>query len=91
MKGGVFRPEYELECYREVAKALDGDSFRFDPNAAWSTEQAIWFGQQIEDIKNDYFEDPVFGLHAMRRTRKALTENTALHSANGKNQKRRNR
>ena len=72
MKGGVFRPEYELECYREVAKALDGDSFRFDPNAAWSTEQAIWFGQQIEDIKNDYFEDPVFGLHAMRRTREKV-------------------
>jgi glucarate dehydratase len=72
LKGGVFRPEYELECYREVAKALDGDSFRFDPNAAWSTEQAIWFGQQIEDIKNDYFEDPVFGLHAMRRTREKV-------------------
>lgn len=72
MKGGVFRPEYELEGYREVAKALDGDSFRFDPNAAWSTEQAIWFGQQIEDIKNDYFEDPVFGLHAMRRTREKV-------------------
>lgn len=72
LKGGVFRPEYELECYRELARALDGDSFRFDPNAAWSTEQAIWFGQQIEDIKNDYLEDPVFGLHGMRRTREKV-------------------
>lgn len=69
LKGGVFAPEYELECYRAVASALDGDSFRFDPNASWSTERAIWFGQQIEDIKNDYLEDPVFGLHGMRRTR----------------------
>jgi glucarate dehydratase len=51
---------------------LDGDSFRFDPNACWSTEQAIWFGQQIEDIRNDYLEDPVFGLHGMRRTREKL-------------------
>jgi glucarate dehydratase len=77
LKGGVFHPEYELECYRAVAKELgtdmlSGDSFRFDPNAAWSTEQAIWFGQQIEDIRNDYFEDPVFGLHGMRRTREKV-------------------
>jgi glucarate dehydratase len=72
LKGGVFHPEYELECYRAVAEALEGDSFRFDPNAAWSTEQAIWFGQQIEDIKNDYLEDPVFGLNGMRRTREKV-------------------
>jgi glucarate dehydratase len=77
LKGGVFRPEYELECYRALAGALgtdqmSGDSFRFDPNAAWSTEQAIWFGQQIEDIRNDYYEDPVFGLNGMRRTREMV-------------------
>ena len=53
LKGGVFRPEYELECYRSLATALKGDRFRFDPKA-WSTEQAIWFGQQIEDIKNQH-------------------------------------
>ncbi len=72
LKGGVFHPEYELECYRAVADSLKGDSFRFDPNAVWSTEQAIWFGQQIEDIKNDYLEDPVFGLSGMRRTREKV-------------------
>src|SRR5690242_15077376 len=77
LKGGVFDPVYELKCYRALAKELgsgtmDGDSFRFDPNAAWSTEQAIWFGQQIEDINNDYLEDPVFGLHGMRRTREKV-------------------
>lgn len=72
LKGGVFAPEYELECYRAVAKSLPGESFRFDPNASWSTEQAIWFGQHIEDIRNDYFEDPVFGLNGMRRTREKV-------------------
>ena len=77
LKGGVFHPEYELQCYRALAEALgtdtqSGDSFRFDPNASWSTEQAIWFGQQIEDIRNDYFEDPLFVLHAMRRTREKV-------------------
>jgi glucarate dehydratase len=72
LKGGVFEPEYELECYRAVAEALPGDRFRFDPNGVWSTEQAIWFGQRIEDLRNDYLEDPVYGLHGMRRTREKV-------------------
>jgi glucarate dehydratase len=72
LKGGVFAPAYELECYRAVAESLPGDSFRFDPNGVWSTEQSIWFGRQIEDLNNDYLEDPVFGLHGMRRTREKV-------------------
>jgi glucarate dehydratase len=72
LKGGVFPPEYELECYRALAAALPGDRFRFDPNGAWSAEQAVWFGRQIEAIRNDYLEDPVFGLHGMRRVREKL-------------------
>src|SRR5499427_2360110 len=72
LKGGVFPPAYELECYRALAAQLDGDRFRFDPNAVWSTETAIWFGQQIEDIRNDYLEDPVFGLNGMRRVREKV-------------------
>ena len=84
LKGGVFHPEYELECYRALAEAISpkdkngkidrtrGDSFRFDPNASWSVEQAIWFGQNIEDIRNDYYEDPCFGLNGMRRTREMV-------------------
>lgn len=72
LKGGVFHPEYELECYRALAVALDGDRFRFDPNAVWSTETAIWFGQQNEDIRNDYLEDPVFGMNGMRRVREKV-------------------
>ncbi|HXQ74402.1 MAG TPA: enolase C-terminal domain-like protein [Pyrinomonadaceae bacterium] len=72
LKGGVFPPEYELECYRALAAALKGDRFRFDPNGVWSTETSIWFGQQIEDIRNDYLEDPVFGMNGMRRVREKV-------------------
>ena len=72
LKGGVFAPEYELECYQAVAAALDGDRFRFDPNGVWSAETSIWFGQQIEAIRNDYLEDPVFGMAGMRRVREKL-------------------
>jgi glucarate dehydratase len=45
---------------------------RFDCNGAWSTEQAIRFGRAIEDLRNDYLEDPVFGLNGMRRTRQMV-------------------
>jgi glucarate dehydratase len=72
LKGGVFPPEYELECYRALAGALAGDRLRFDPNGVWSVEQSIRFGQQIDDLRNDYLEDPAFGLHALRRVREKV-------------------
>jgi glucarate dehydratase len=72
LKGGVFPPDYDLECYRAVAAAVSGDGVRFDPNAVWTTEQAIRFGRAIEDLNNDYLEDPVFGLTGMRHAREKL-------------------
>ena len=72
LKGGIFPPDYDLECYRAVAAALPGDRVRFDPNAVWTTEQAIRFGRAIEDLDNDYLEDPVFGLTGMRHAREKL-------------------
>ena len=72
LKGGVFPPEYEVGCYRALAEALPGDGLRFDPNGTWSVEQAIRFGQQVEDLRNDYLEDPAFGLHALRRVREKV-------------------
>jgi glucarate dehydratase len=72
LKAGVFPPDYELEAYRALAAAFPEDSLRFDPNGVWSTEQAIRFGQAIEGLRNDYLEDPVFGLNGMRRTRQMV-------------------
>jgi glucarate dehydratase len=72
LKGGVFAPDYELEAYRALAAAFPEDSLRFDPNGVWSTEQAIRFGQAIEHLRNDYLEDPVFGMNGMRRTREKV-------------------
>lgn len=69
MKAGVFPPDYELDAYRALAREFPRDRVRFDPNGAWSTEEAIRFSQHIEDLNNDYLEDPVFGLNGMRRTR----------------------
>ncbi len=69
MKAGLFHPDYELEVYRALAAEFPGDRVRFDCNGVWSTEQAIRFGQGIEGLRNDYLEDPVFGLAGMRRVR----------------------
>ncbi len=72
LKGGVFPPEYELECYKALATTLKGDRFRFDPNGVYSTEQAIYFGQAIFGLNNDYLEDPVYGMNGMRRARQMI-------------------
>jgi len=72
LKGGVFPPDYEMECYRVLAASMPSDRFRFDPNGALSTEQAIRFGQGIEGLNNDYLEDPVYGLNGMRRVRQMV-------------------
>jgi glucarate dehydratase len=74
LKSGVFPPDYELEVYRAWAKALGTDTVRYDPNAAFSVEEAIRFAKGIEDLNNDYYEDPTWGLNGMRRVR----ENTSM-------------
>jgi glucarate dehydratase len=72
LKGGVFPPDYELECFRALADAFPGDGLRYDPNAALSVEEAIRFGKAIEGLRNDYYEDPTWGLNGMRRVRAAV-------------------
>jgi glucarate dehydratase len=72
LKGGVFPPEYELECYRALAAAMPGDRLRYDPNAVLSIGDAIRFGKAIAGLDNDYFEDPVLGLEGLRLVREQV-------------------
>jgi len=80
LKAGVFDPDYELECYRALAAAFPNDTFRYDPNAALSVEQALRFGQAIAGLRNDYFEDPTWGLAGMRRLREKLSTPLATNT-----------
>lgn len=73
LKGGVFPPEYELEAFRALGLRFPGDHVRYDPNAVLSVEQSIWFAQHIADLRNDYLEDPTWGLHGMRQVRDRTT------------------
>ena len=70
LKGGVFAPEYEIECYRALAAAFPGDALRYDPNCALSIRQSHWVIDAIADLNNDYLEDPTWGLSGMRSLRR---------------------
>jgi glucarate dehydratase len=69
LKGGVFPPAHELACYRAVAAALPGERLRYDPNGALPFGEAVHFGRAIEDLANDWFEDPVYGMAQMKALR----------------------
>ena len=80
LKGGVFHSDYEQLLYLDLAEAMPGDSFRYDPNGALSVEQSIRFGKAIEHVRNDYFEDPAWGMNGMRRVRESVGIPTATNT-----------
>jgi glucarate dehydratase len=80
LKGGVFPPDFELEGFKALGAAFPEDTLRFDPNGALSVEEAIRFGKAIEGLRNDYFEDPAWGLNGMRRVRSMVDIPTATNT-----------
>lgn len=80
LKGGVFHPRYELECFLAMAEAFPEDKYRYDPNAVLSVEESIRFAKQIEHVNNDYFEDPTWGLNGMRQVRDKIGIPTATNT-----------
>jgi glucarate dehydratase len=80
LKGGVFAQDHDVEVMRALAKAFPKHRLRLDPNAAWSVEESVRVGRAIEDLNNDYFEDPCFGMEAMRRLRHFLRIPTATNT-----------
>ncbi len=80
LKAGVFDPDHEIEVFRTLAEAFPDHRLRIDPNAAWSVEESIRIGRAIEDLNNDYFEDPCWGLEGMRRVREAVRIPTATNT-----------
>jgi glucarate dehydratase len=80
LKAGVFPPDHEVEVFRALAEAFPNHRLRIDPNAAWSVEEAIRIGHLIEDLDNDYYEDPCFGMEGMRRVRQFVRIPTATNT-----------
>jgi glucarate dehydratase len=69
LKGGVFHPEYELECFLALGEAFPQDRFRYDPNATLSVTQSIEFANAISHLKIDYLEDFTWGIDGMKKVR----------------------
>jgi glucarate dehydratase len=80
LKGGVFSPDHDIEVYSALADAFPGDRFRLDPNSVWSVEESIRVAGQIGHIRNDYFEDPCWGMEGMRRLRDRISIPTATNT-----------
>jgi glucarate dehydratase len=80
LKGGVYPPSHELACYRALADGFADDRLRYDPNSALSLADAIDFGRAIEDLRNDYFEDPVWGLPQLARLKEFVAIPTATNT-----------
>ncbi len=80
LKGGVYPPAHELACYRALAAAFPDGRFRYDPNSALSLADAIDFGRGILDLRNDYFEDPVWGLTQLARLKEFVPLPTATNT-----------
>jgi glucarate dehydratase len=80
IKGGVFPPEHDVRVLRALAAAFPDASFRLDPNGMWSVEESIWVASQIADLRNDYLEDPTWGLDGMRRVRARIGIPTATNT-----------
>ena len=72
LKAGVFPPDYELRSFRALAEAFPEDRLRIDPNASWSIPDAIRVGNAIKGLRNDYYEDPTWGMNGLRQIRAAV-------------------
>ena len=80
LKGGVFSPDYERAAYRALGEEFPQDQLRYDPNGVLSVEDSIRFAAGIEDLNNDYLEDPVYGMAGMRRLRQKTRIPTATNT-----------
>jgi glucarate dehydratase len=80
LKGGVFPPSHDVEVYLALADAFPDHQLRLDPNAAWTVEESLAVAKAIDGCRNDYLEDPVFGLEGMRRVRDRISIPTATNT-----------
>lgn len=72
LKGGVFEPRQEVDAVLALYEAFGANTpIRIDPNALWTVETSIKYGQEMEGII-EYLEDPCRGQENMATVRKAL-------------------
>lgn len=80
LKGGVFPPDHDIAVMEALGAAFPGAGLRLDPNSAWTVEESIRVAKAIGHLRNDYLEDPSWGLEGMRRVRRAIDIPTATNT-----------
>jgi len=80
LKGGYFPPSHDVEVLRALSESFPEHRVRLDPNAIWSVEESVEVARAIEDLPNDYLEDPTWGLDGMRRVRGRISIPTATNT-----------
>src|SRR5262245_31015264 len=71
LKGGVLKPEVELEALKAISDRFGGKHLvRIDPNARWSVETSLKIGAGMKGLPLEYYEDPVVGQEAMAEARR---------------------
>lgn len=80
LKGGYFPPEHDVEVLVALGDAFPDHRLRLDPNAMWTVEESIEVAKRIGHLRNDYLEDPVYGMDGMRRVRDRIDIPTATNT-----------
>jgi glucarate dehydratase len=72
LKGGVFEPQAEVDAVLALREAFGPDTpLRLDPNAIWTVQTSIQYGQRLEGML-EYYEDPTRGQEGMAQVAKAV-------------------
>ena len=69
-KGGVLKPELEIEALTRIREAMPQAKLRIDPNASWSVETSVKVARRLEPLGMEYLEDPTPGQEGMAEVRK---------------------
>jgi len=70
LKGGILRPEEELEALRLTADVVGPRAkLRIDPQGGWTIPTALTIGRAMEALPMEYLEDPVWDMQAMATVR----------------------
>jgi glucarate dehydratase len=64
LKGGVFKPEEEVDAIEALRDAFPTTPLRLDPNTAWSVATSIRVGHTLDGVL-EYLEDPTPSIHGM--------------------------
>ena len=71
LKGGVMRPEEEIEAILALRDAFPDHPLRLDPNTGWTVPTSIMVGRRLEGVL-EYLEDPTGGIDGMAEVARAV-------------------